>query len=79
MFLPQDTVFNPIIFIWYLLYFSGDSSEYHINGLRVTFAKYVEELEKIGILTKAQNCLVFQVKCQSLALHWFTESQHEKN
>uniref|UniRef100_A0AAX7SV14 SMC hinge domain-containing protein n=1 Tax=Astatotilapia calliptera TaxID=8154 RepID=A0AAX7SV14_ASTCA len=52
----EETVFCRII--------TGDSSEYHINGLRVTFAKYVEELEKIGILTKAQNCLVFQVKCQ---------------
>uniref|UniRef100_A0AAX7TNK6 SMC hinge domain-containing protein n=1 Tax=Astatotilapia calliptera TaxID=8154 RepID=A0AAX7TNK6_ASTCA len=49
----EETVFCRII--------TGDSSEYHINGLRVTFAKYVEELEKIGILTKAQNCLVFQV------------------
>uniref|UniRef100_A0A3Q4MUB8 Structural maintenance of chromosomes protein 1B-like n=1 Tax=Neolamprologus brichardi TaxID=32507 RepID=A0A3Q4MUB8_NEOBR len=49
----EETVFCRII--------TRDSSEYHINGLRVTFAKYVEELEKIGILTKAQNCLVFQV------------------
>jgi len=40
----------------------GDSSEYRINGVHVTFATYIEELQKIGIVTKAQNCLVFQVK-----------------
>nr|XP_004564522.3 structural maintenance of chromosomes protein 1B [Maylandia zebra] len=56
----EETVFCRII--------TGDSSEYHINGLRVTFAKYVEELEKIGILTKAQNCLVFQGAVESIAL-----------
>lgn len=41
--------------------FIGDSSEYVINGIHVTLAKYMKELEKIGIVTKAQNCLVFQV------------------
>uniref|UniRef100_A0A8C7LGS7 Structural maintenance of chromosomes 1B n=1 Tax=Oncorhynchus kisutch TaxID=8019 RepID=A0A8C7LGS7_ONCKI len=39
---------------------SGDSSEYRINGRQITLAKYTEELEKIGIVTKARNCLVFQ-------------------
>uniref|UniRef100_A0A4W6FZ79 Structural maintenance of chromosomes 1B n=1 Tax=Lates calcarifer TaxID=8187 RepID=A0A4W6FZ79_LATCA len=43
----------------------GDSSEYCINGVRVTLAKYLEEFGKIGIVTKAQNCLVFQVKFHS--------------
>ncbi len=41
--------------------FLGDSSEYHVNGKHVTLAKYLEELEKIGIVTKTHNCLVFQV------------------
>lgn len=41
---------------------AGESSEYSVDGDRVSHAKYVEELEKIGIVTKAQNCLVFQVK-----------------
>uniref|UniRef100_A0A3B4WTE0 Structural maintenance of chromosomes protein 1B-like n=1 Tax=Seriola lalandi dorsalis TaxID=1841481 RepID=A0A3B4WTE0_SERLL len=50
----QETVFCRTI--------TGDSSEYRINGVHVTLAKYVEELEKIGIVTKARNCLVFQVK-----------------
>uniref|UniRef100_A0A667Y4J8 Structural maintenance of chromosomes protein 1B-like n=1 Tax=Myripristis murdjan TaxID=586833 RepID=A0A667Y4J8_9TELE len=40
---------------------SGDSSEYRVNAIHVTLAKYLEELEKIGIITKARNCLVFQV------------------
>lgn len=35
---------------------------YRINGSQVTLAKYLEALEKIGIVTKARNCLVFQVK-----------------
>uniref|UniRef100_A0A4W6G1D2 Structural maintenance of chromosomes protein n=1 Tax=Lates calcarifer TaxID=8187 RepID=A0A4W6G1D2_LATCA len=46
----------------------GDSSEYCINGVRVTLAKYLEEFGKIGIVTKAQNCLVFQGAVESIAL-----------
>ncbi|XP_068579160.1 structural maintenance of chromosomes protein 1B isoform X2 [Cebidichthys violaceus] len=47
---------------------SGDSSEYHINGIHVTLTKYIEELEKIGIVTKARNCVVFQGSVESIAL-----------
>ncbi|XP_071375604.1 structural maintenance of chromosomes protein 1B [Centroberyx affinis] len=47
---------------------SGDSSEYRINGIHVTFAKYMEELQKIGIVTKARNCLVFQGAVESIAM-----------
>ncbi|XP_077373299.1 structural maintenance of chromosomes protein 1B [Festucalex cinctus] len=47
---------------------SGDTSEYLINGKRVTLSKYTEELSKIGIITKAQNCLVFQGAVESIAL-----------
>lgn len=46
------------MFVIYL----GDSSEYFVNGIHVSQAKYMAELEKIGIVTKAQNCLVFQVR-----------------
>uniref|UniRef100_A0A8C4GZ08 SMC hinge domain-containing protein n=1 Tax=Dicentrarchus labrax TaxID=13489 RepID=A0A8C4GZ08_DICLA len=46
----QETVFCRSIL--------GDNSEYRINGIHVTLAKYMEELEKIGIVTKARNCLV---------------------
>ncbi|KAM7415108.1 hypothetical protein PAMA_019774 [Pampus argenteus] len=47
---------------------SGDSSEYSINGVHVTLAKYTEVLEKIGIVIKARNCLVFQGAVESIAL-----------
>ncbi|XP_040894537.1 structural maintenance of chromosomes protein 1B [Toxotes jaculatrix] len=56
----QETVFCRTI--------TGDSSEYCINGVHFTLAKYVEELEKIGIVTKARNCLVFQGTVESIAL-----------
>lgn len=39
----------------------GNSSEYFINDVQFTLTKYLEELEMIGIVPKAQNCLVFQV------------------
>ncbi|KAM7397139.1 hypothetical protein PAMP_020136 [Pampus punctatissimus] len=47
---------------------SGDSSEYSIDGVHVTLAKYTEVLEKIGIVIKARNCLVFQGAVESIAL-----------
>ncbi|XP_058500406.1 structural maintenance of chromosomes protein 1B [Solea solea] len=47
---------------------SGNSTEYCINGRTVSHAKYMEELQKIGIVTKAQNCLVFQGAVESIAL-----------
>lgn len=49
------------MFVIYL----GDSSEYFVNGIHVSQAKYMAELEQIGIVTKAQNCLVFQVRAVS--------------
>uniref|UniRef100_A0A3Q3WRR2 Structural maintenance of chromosomes protein n=1 Tax=Mola mola TaxID=94237 RepID=A0A3Q3WRR2_MOLML len=47
---------------------SGNASEYFINDIHVTLTKYMEELEKIGIVTKAKNCLVFQGTVESIAL-----------
>uniref|UniRef100_A0AAQ5WYV6 Structural maintenance of chromosomes protein n=1 Tax=Amphiprion ocellaris TaxID=80972 RepID=A0AAQ5WYV6_AMPOC len=55
----QETVFSRTI---------KASSEYRINGVRLTLAEYTEELQKIGIVTKAQNCLVFQGAVESIAL-----------
>uniref|UniRef100_A0A672K7D2 Structural maintenance of chromosomes protein 1B-like n=2 Tax=Sinocyclocheilus grahami TaxID=75366 RepID=A0A672K7D2_SINGR len=47
---------------------SGDSSEYRVNGKQVTLAKYTGELEKIGIVVKAKNCLVYQGAVESIAM-----------
>lgn len=40
---------------------AGSSSEYKINNRVVQLSEYSEELEKLGILIKARNFLVFQV------------------
>lgn len=45
-----------------ILCFSGSSSEYRINSKVVGLPEYSEELEKLGILIKARNFLVFQVR-----------------
>ncbi|MED6261553.1 hypothetical protein ATANTOWER_006710, partial [Ataeniobius toweri] len=45
-----------------------DSSAYHINGTHVPNTTYIEELEKMGIVAKAQNCLVFQGAVEAIAL-----------
>ena len=39
----------------------GASSEYRIDNKVVSAIQYAERLEKIGILIKARNFLVFQV------------------
>lgn len=44
---------------------SGSSSEYRINSKVVSLPEYSEELEKLGILIKARNFLVFQVRLKS--------------
>ncbi|KAF6721532.1 Structural maintenance of chromosomes protein 1B [Oryzias melastigma] len=56
----RETVFCRII--------TGVSTECQINGVHVTLAKYINELEKISIMTKVQNCLVFQGTVESIAL-----------
>ncbi|XP_077025276.1 structural maintenance of chromosomes protein 1B isoform X1 [Tamandua tetradactyla] len=38
----------------------GGCSEFHFNDNPVSRSAYVAELEKIGIIVKARNCLVFQ-------------------
>ncbi|XP_048863358.1 structural maintenance of chromosomes protein 1B isoform X1 [Brienomyrus brachyistius] len=47
---------------------AGDASEYRINGRLVTFTEYASALEKIGVLIKARNCLVFQGTVESIAM-----------
>ncbi|KAM8979654.1 LOW QUALITY PROTEIN: structural maintenance of chromosomes protein 1B [Sarcophilus harrisii] len=42
------------------------SSEYHFNDSSVNRSAYVAELEKIGIIVKARNCLVFQGTVESI-------------
>lgn len=39
----------------------GSCSEYLFNDKSVSRSAYISELEKVGILVKARNCLVFQV------------------
>uniref|UniRef100_A0A4W5KHQ8 Structural maintenance of chromosomes protein 1A n=1 Tax=Hucho hucho TaxID=62062 RepID=A0A4W5KHQ8_9TELE len=46
----------------------GSSSEYRINCKVVNLAEYSEELEKLGILIKARNFLVFQGAVESIAM-----------
>lgn len=45
-------------------FIKGSSSEYRINNKVVGLPEYSEELEKLGILIKARNFLVFQVRWQ---------------
>ncbi|XP_067303132.1 structural maintenance of chromosomes 1A, like [Pseudorasbora parva] len=56
----QDLTFSRIII--------GSSSEYRINSKVVGLADYSEELEKLGILIKARNFLVFQGAVESIAM-----------
>uniref|UniRef100_A0A1A8MQP0 Structural maintenance of chromosomes protein n=2 Tax=Nothobranchius TaxID=28779 RepID=A0A1A8MQP0_9TELE len=46
----------------------GASSEYRINSKVVGLPEYSEELEKLGILIKARNFLVFQGAVESIAM-----------
>ncbi|XP_071960355.1 structural maintenance of chromosomes protein 1A-like [Antedon mediterranea] len=46
----------------------GASSEYRINNKVVSMQAYTQELEKLGILIKAKNFLVFQGAVESIAM-----------
>lgn len=50
---------------------SGSSSEYRINNKVVGLPEYSEELEKLGILIKARNFLVFQVRLICFLRHMY--------
>ncbi|XP_074128259.1 structural maintenance of chromosomes protein 1B isoform X2 [Sminthopsis crassicaudata] len=47
---------------------SGGSSEYHFNDGPVSRSAYIAELEKMGIIVKARNCLVFQGTIESISM-----------
>ncbi|XP_051016094.1 structural maintenance of chromosomes protein 1B [Acomys russatus] len=46
----------------------GGCSEFHFGDKPVSRSLYVAELEKIGIIVKAQNCLVFQGTVESISM-----------
>ncbi|NXX26229.1 SMC1B protein, partial [Nicator chloris] len=46
----------------------GTCSEFLFNDKTVSRSAYVSELEKIGILVKARNCLIFQGTVESIAM-----------
>lgn len=56
----KETVFTRII--------HGSSSDHKINGQSVSSTQYNQELEKIGVLVKSKNFLVFQGTVESLAM-----------
>uniref|UniRef100_A0A2K6KR42 Structural maintenance of chromosomes protein n=1 Tax=Rhinopithecus bieti TaxID=61621 RepID=A0A2K6KR42_RHIBE len=46
----------------------GGCSEFHFDDSLVSRSVYIAELEKIGIIAKGQNCLVFQGTVESISL-----------
>ncbi|XP_005040152.1 PREDICTED: structural maintenance of chromosomes protein 1B isoform X2 [Ficedula albicollis] len=46
----------------------GSCSEFLFNDTSVSRSAYISELEKVGILVKARNCLVFQGTVESIAM-----------
>uniref|UniRef100_A0A4W3GJC4 Structural maintenance of chromosomes protein 1A-like n=1 Tax=Callorhinchus milii TaxID=7868 RepID=A0A4W3GJC4_CALMI len=54
--------------VFLYLTITGASSEYKINSKVVPLQEYSDELEKLGILIKARNFLVFQGAVESIAM-----------
>lgn len=46
----------------------GSASDHKVNGKGVSSAQYAQELEKIGVLVKSKNFLVFQGTVESIAM-----------
>ncbi|CAN8212728.1 unnamed protein product [Coccothraustes coccothraustes] len=46
----------------------GSCSEFFFNDKSVSRSAYISELEKVGILVKARNCLIFQGTVESIAM-----------
>uniref|UniRef100_H0WKI1 Structural maintenance of chromosomes protein n=1 Tax=Otolemur garnettii TaxID=30611 RepID=H0WKI1_OTOGA len=46
----------------------GSCSEFHFDDNPVNRSVYIAELEKIGIIVKARNCLVFQGTVESISM-----------
>ncbi|XP_064632615.1 structural maintenance of chromosomes protein 1A-like [Lineus longissimus] len=54
----------------------GSASDYKINGKTVSVSDYAAALEKIGILMKSKNFLVFQGAVESIAMKNAKERTH---
>lgn len=54
----------------------GSNSDYRLNNKPMGRATYVLELEKVGIIVKARNCLVFQGEVESIAMKKPKERTH---
>ncbi|NWI52194.1 SMC1B protein, partial [Calyptomena viridis] len=46
----------------------GSCSDFFFNDKSVSRSTYISELEKVGILVKARNCLIFQGTVESIAM-----------
>ncbi|XP_078076219.1 structural maintenance of chromosomes protein 1B-like [Mustelus asterias] len=46
----------------------GNTSEFRLNDRTISRVEYTNELEKIGILLKGRNCLVFQGAVENIAM-----------
>ncbi|XP_049482459.1 structural maintenance of chromosomes protein 1B isoform X2 [Panthera uncia] len=46
----------------------GGCSEFHFDDNPVSRSAYIAELEKIGVMVKARNCLVFQGTVESISM-----------
>ncbi|XP_053438262.1 structural maintenance of chromosomes protein 1B isoform X1 [Nycticebus coucang] len=54
----------------------GGCSEFHFDDNPVSRSVYIAELEKIGIIVKARNCLVFQGTVESISMKKPKERTH---
>ncbi|XP_061438411.1 structural maintenance of chromosomes protein 1B isoform X7 [Rhineura floridana] len=56
----EDKTFSRII--------RGNGSEFLVNDVAVSRSMYTKELEEIGIIARARNCLVFQGEVETIAM-----------
>lgn len=59
-----------------LYFILGGCSEFRFDDSPVSRSAYIAELEKIGIIVKARNCLVFQVSSCKGYLVYNSEKDH---
>lgn len=53
--------FSHFIVIFFFFPSLGNCTEFFFNDKSVSRSTYISELEKVGILVKVRNCLIFQV------------------
>ena len=58
--------FSDVVTVFKRTLNSKGVSAYHVDGRRVEFGRYKEQLEDIGIWIEAKNFLVFQVRTTHL-------------